>query len=225
MKTSTRATATSRALRTRLVRGKEPSDRRTCAPRTGSRAVRCRGTGANSLERCPEREAGCLAAAAVPVSSLRGAMDDLELLEAPARSDGDARERRLGQLDRHLRLLAEALLDTGQERSAAGQDDAAVHDVGGELGRRLVQRGLDRVEDLTDGLVERAAHLLGGDHDRLRQAREHDAAAPLGLHLLGQLPRGADLELELLSGLLADQELVLLLDVTHDRLVHLVAAY
>ena len=34
----------------------------------------------------------------------------------------------------------------------------------------------------------------------------------------------ADLELDLLGGLLADQELVLLLDVVDDRLVHLVAA-
>ena len=36
--------------------------------------------------------------------------------------------------------------------------------------------------------------------------------------------RGADLELDLLGGLLADQQLVLLLDVGDDRLVHLVAA-
>ena len=35
---------------------------------------------------------------------------------------------------------------------------------------------------------------------------------------------GADLELDLLGGLLADQELVLALDVVDDRLVHLVAA-
>ena len=37
-------------------------------------------------------------------------------------------------------------------------------------------------------------------------------------------PRGADLELDLLGGLLADQQLVLALDVVDDRLVHLVAA-
>ena len=35
---------------------------------------------------------------------------------------------------------------------------------------------------------------------------------------------GADLELDLLGGLLADEQLVLLLDVADDRLVHLVAA-
>ena len=35
-----------------------------------------------------------------------------------------------------------------QQRAAAGEHDAAVHDVGGELGRRLVERRLDRVDDL-----------------------------------------------------------------------------
>ena len=60
--------------------------------------------------------------------------------------------------------------------------------------------------------------------DRLRQAGQHVAAADLGLHLLGQRVRGADLELDLLGRLLADEELVVLLDVVDDRLVHLVAA-
>jgi hypothetical protein len=68
------------------------------------------------------------------------------------------------------------------------------------------------------------ADLLGADDDRLRQAGEHVAASDLGLHLFLELEGGADLELDLLRGLLADQELVLLLDVADDRLVHLVAA-
>ena len=42
--------------------------------------------------------------------------------------------------DRHLRLVAEPLVEAVQERAAAGEDDAAVHDVRGELGRRLVER-------------------------------------------------------------------------------------
>ena len=63
-----------------------------------------------------------------------------------------------------------------------------------------------------------------GEDDGLRQAGEHVAAAHLRLHLLAHPVGGADLELDLLGGLLADQELVLLLDVVDDRLVHLVAA-
>ena len=151
-------------------------------------------------------------------------MDDLELLEAPARADRDAGERRLRQLDRHLRLVAQPLLETAEQRAAACEDDPTIHDVRRELGRRLVERRLDRVEDLPDGLVESAPHFLGCDHDRLGQACEHVAASDLRLHLLAELPGGADLELQLLRGLLADEEFVLLLDVAHDRLVHLVTA-
>ena len=62
------------------------------------------------------------------------------------------------------------------------------------------------------------------EDDRLRQAGEHVAAAHLGLQLLAQVPGGADLELDLLGRLLADEELVVALDVIDDRLVHLVAA-
>ena len=53
---------------------------------------------------------------------------------------------------------------------------------------------------------------------------QHVATPHLGLHLLGQPVARADLELDLLGRLLADEELVLLLDVVDDRVVHLVAA-
>src|SRR5919106_689114 len=165
-----------------------------------------------------------LAAAAVALACLGGAVDDLELLQAAARSNGDASERGFGELHGHLGLLAEPLLEPGEEGAAACEDDPSVHDVRRQLGGRLVQGGLDRVEDLADRFVERPADLLRRDHDRLGEAGEHVAAPNLGLDLLLELPRRADLELELLSGLLPDEELVLLLDVAHDRLVHLVTA-
>ena len=53
---------------------------------------------------------------------------------------------------------------------------------------------------------------------------QHVAPAHLRLHLLRQPVARADLELDLLGRLLADEELVLLLDVGDDRVVHLVAA-
>ena len=68
------------------------------------------------------------------------------------------------------------------------------------------------------------AHLLGGEDDRLGQAGDQVAAADLGLLLLRQRVGRADLELDLLGRLAADEELVLLLDVADDRLVQLVAA-
>src|SRR5918992_1498030 len=161
---------------------------------------------------------------AVALTRLGRAVHDLELLQAPAGADRDAGERGLGQLHGHLGLLAKPLDEAGQERTAAGEDDAPIHDVGSELRRGLVQGRLDGVEDLAHRLVEGAAHLLGRDHDGLGEAREHVAAADFRGDLLVELPRRADLELQLLRRLLADEELVLLLHVAHDRLVHLVAA-
>src|SRR5437588_306759 len=54
--------------------------------------------------------------------------------------------------------------------------------------------------------------------------RDHAASPHLRLVLRDRRQRRADLELALLGGLLADQQLVLPLDVIHDRLIELVAA-
>src|SRR4051794_21029501 len=67
------------------------------------------------------------------------AVNRLELLEAASGADRDTGQRRLREMHRHLRLVAQALVQSGQEGAAAGEDDAAVHDVGRELGRRLVE--------------------------------------------------------------------------------------
>ena len=139
-------------------------------------------------------------------------------------ADRHAGERGLRPVGGHLGLLAQALVEALEQRAAAREHDPAVHDVRGELGRRAVERLLDRVDDLHERLLERGAHLLRGEHDRLGQAGHEVAPADLGLHLLLERVRGADLELDLLGRLLADQELVLALDVVDHRLVELVAA-
>ena len=87
-------------------------------------------------------------------------VDHLELLERAARS----RPRRRSAATRsswrgHLALLAHPLVHALQQRAAAGEGDAAVHDVAGELGRGAVERVLDRADDLADGLLERGADL------------------------------------------------------------------
>src|SRR5215210_8709307 len=160
----------------------------------------------------------------VPPLGGLAAVDRLELFEAAARPDRDAGERALGEVDRHLGLVAEALVEAVQEGAPAREHYSAVHDVRGELGRGLVERGLDRVDDLADRAVEGAAHLLGAEDDGLREAGQHVAAAYLGLDLFAQVEGGTDLELDLLGGLLTHEQLVLGLDVADDRLVHLVPA-
>src|SRR3954454_3400083 len=62
-----------------------------------------------------------------------GAVDCLELLERASGSDRDARQRRLGAVRGHLRLLAQPLVQALEQRAAAGEHDAAVHDVRGQL--------------------------------------------------------------------------------------------
>src|SRR5262249_49854706 len=83
---------------------------------------------------------------------------------------------------------------------------------------------LDRVDDLGDGAVEGAPNFLAAEDHGLRQPGQHVPTADLGLDLVAQVEGGADLELDLLGRLLADEQLVLGLDVLDDRLVHLVAA-
>src|SRR5215207_9663595 len=171
---------------------------------------------------------GALRAAGLPPSARSGilvaAVDRLELLEAAAGADRHTRERRLGQVRGHLRLVAQAVVEPLEERAAAGEHDAAVHDVRGQLRRRAVERFLDGVDDRLERLLERHPDLLAREDDRLRQPRDEVAAADLGLHLLGERERGADLELDLLGCLLPDHQLVLALDVVDDGLVELVAA-
>src|SRR6185437_16953975 len=66
-------------------------------------------------------------------------VDGLEFLQRSPRPDRHTGQRRLGQVYRHLRLGAQPLRQPLQERAAASQHDAPVHDVGRQLGRRLVQ--------------------------------------------------------------------------------------
>src|SRR5207248_1791587 len=121
------------------------------------------------------------------------AVDCLELLQRATRSDGHTRQRRLGQMRRHLRLFAQALVEALQQRAAAGQHDAAIHDVRGELRRGAVEGLLDRVDDLVERFFERLADLLARQHDGLGQTGDHVASADLRLQLLVHRTGRADL--------------------------------
>ena len=96
-------------------------------------------------------------------------------LEHDAGAAGHAGQRVVGDVDGHLGRLGDAPTDALQERATAGEDDASIHDVGDELGRRLLDRVLDRADDLRDGRVVRLTDLLGGDLDVTREAREEVA--------------------------------------------------
>ncbi len=75
-----------------------------------------------------------------------------------------------GNEDRHPRLVLQACVEAVEEGAAPGEHDALLHDVGGQLGRCLVERDLDRVDDGGDGLLDGRPQLLGRRDDRLREA-------------------------------------------------------
>ena len=80
-------------------------------------------------------------------------------------------------MDRHLGRVGDAPVEAGEQRAAAGEDDPLVHDVGDELGRRLLDRVLDGVDDLVDRRLDRLADLVGADLDAARQPGQEVAAA------------------------------------------------
>ena len=148
--------------------------------------------------------------------------EQVDVREHRAGPERDRVERQLGDRDREAGLLAQAPVEVLQERAAAREDDPLVHDVGRELGRRLLEGDADGVDDDPDRLRERLAHLGVGQREGLRDPL--DEVAPLDLHRERLVEREgrADLDLDLLGGPLADEEVVLPLDVLDDRLVHLV---
>src|SRR3954454_14610371 len=127
-------------------------------------------------------------------------------------------------MHRHLGLVAQPVVESLQQGATTGKHDPAVHDVRRELGRSAVERLLDGVDDRLNRLLDRHADLFASQDDGLREARNEVTAANLGLHLLFERERRADLQLDLFRRLRPDHQLVLALHVIRDRLVDLVAA-
>ena len=102
-----------------------------------------------------------------------------------------------------------------------------VDDVGREFGRCALQGGAHGLDDGVDRLAQAFPDFVGVDGDVLGDAG--DEIAPLHFHggvaVLGVGEGGADADLHILGGALADEEVVLALDVGDDGLVHLVAGH
>src|SRR2546421_626664 len=149
-------------------------------------------------------------------------LEHFELLEALPRSEHDGVQRILRPPDGHPRLRRQPGVEPVQQRAAAGDDDALLHHVGGQLGRRPVERVLDRVADCLHGLLDGLPKLDRGHDDRLRQPGHEVAAADLRVELLLERPRTRELGLDVLGRALAERQRVLLLAEAHQRLVDLV---
>src|SRR3954454_18865830 len=125
------------------------------------------------------------------------ALHRIEILERAAGAAGYARKRVVGNVDGHLRRLRHAPIKSLQQRATTGQHDALVHDVRDQLGRGLLDRVLDRVDDLLRRLLQGITNLLRVDLDRTRQAGQQVAAAQrYALFVPIARVRGADGDLD-----------------------------
>src|SRR5262245_36747469 len=194
-----------------------PSERR---PRTGpaeefraSKVIRARAATTSTASTTRVRRLSCTGSpdscrtrdAAAPCEG-RGSAPGLwdwylaervEILHALAGSQHHRVERVVGEVDGHARFLAQALVQPAKERAAAGERDATVHHVAGQLGRALVQGSLHRVHDERQRLLDRTTDLLGGDHDGLGQAADQVPAPDLGVRLVYDQVRGLACRLDL----------------------------
>ena len=135
--------------------------------------------------RMRQEEGGAVAIASEAVGRTRtpsrlalaaAAAHPVELLERLARAERDALERRVGHPRRHPRLGLEPVLEPAQQRAAAGEQDALLRDVGRQLRRRLLERRVDRGEDVGERRGDRGADLVARELDLAREARRQVAA-------------------------------------------------
>src|SRR3954453_22427233 len=155
---------------------------------------------------------------------LQRPLDRLKLLEGLSGPGCDAGEWRLGELGRDLALLAHALREAVKEPPAARQGHPSLHQVAGQLGGSAVEGVAHRGDDLVDRLVEGVADVLGIELYGLRPAGAEIAPADLDLDLIAERRGRTRLVLDVLSGLVPDQQLMLALAGVDDGVVHLVAA-
>ncbi len=91
---------------------------------------------------------------------LPGHAQAVEMVQRLPGADGNAGEGRLGPVDGHPRLLGDEIVEPPDQRAAAGEQNPVARDVGGQLGRRLLQRVADRLQDLAQRTGDRRPHLL-----------------------------------------------------------------
>src|ERR1041385_4516656 len=148
----------------------------------------------------------------------------LRSVENPPGATYHARHRIFVQVNRQAGLLLQQQIETANQRAAARHHDTAIHDVRRELGRRDLQRAPDRVDNLLNRLLHRLANFARMHAHDLRNAGHEIATLHFHLALFADRRRGADLNLDLLGGRLADEQVVVLAHELHDRLIELVTA-
>ena len=127
-----------------------------------------------------------------------------------------------------------------RQRTAAAEHDAAVDQVGDQVGAALVERGADAIDDAFQRIGQGLGHFARADFDAARQAGGDVDAADVGRRmgsgewgmgtggsifgLIWCLGIAAEFDAELFGGGEADAEAALAAEVFDDGLVHPIAA-
>src|ERR1700684_4034711 len=83
-----------------------------------------------------------------------------EIAQHAAGSKHHRSQRIVGYGNRQAGLLADAFIEILDERAAACEHNAAIADIGAQLGRRTLQRHADGIDDGGDALRKRVANFV-----------------------------------------------------------------
>lgn len=108
------------------------------------------------------------------------------MIEGLATSEDDGGDGIVAHHDRQAGFFAQEHVEVFEKRSAAGEDDAFVDDVSGELRGRTFEGDKNGFDDGVDGLAERFSDFVGVDDDGLGDTCDHVAPlTSIGLLLEG----------------------------------------
>src|SRR5580698_3600271 len=155
----------------------------------------------------------------------RNLAQELEVREHFAGAEDDTAERIVGDRDGQSGFFTDTLIEILDECAAAGKHDAAVADVGGELGGRTFERHSDGVHDGRNAFAEGLANFAVVYGDGLGHTFNQITALDFHGQRLVERVGGADFHLNLLGSALTDQEVIFPLEVIHDGLIHLIAGH
>src|SRR5438093_10577728 len=145
------------------------------------------------------------------------------MVEGDAGAHGHAFEGVVGDVAGDADLLGDEAVEVAELGGAAGEDDAAVDDVGGEFGRGALEDRADGADDRLEGVGDALRDVAGGDGNGAGKAADLVAAADLVGELLLEGEGAADSDLQLLGGAVANDDVVAALDVIGDGVVEAVA--
>ena len=137
---------------------------------------------------------------------------------------GNAEKRIIGNAGRHAGDLGDEGIDVFEQRAAAGNNYAFVHNIRAEFGRCHLKYAFDDLNDLAQVVRDGFGDFIGGNLDCLRIAASEIAALDADFLLIRLFHGRTDIDLNQFSSALADRQAMLFFDVIDDRLIELVAA-